>query len=114
MRQPRQDDGRSVSSDLGSGVTREQYTQTPAQCTEQALADLGVPKARRRQVVNNRGSTSPGDVRGAAFNRPGDDWRPQYPAKRGLSDRAPFATALSGYDPSRVELEGYESWTAGG
>lgn len=35
----------------------------------------------------------------------------QYPARRSLSDRAPFATALSGYDPDRVLLEGYDAWT---
>lgn len=37
----------------------------------------------------------------------------QYRATRSLSDRAPFATALSGYDASRIDLEGYD-WTAGG
>lgn len=31
----------------------------------------------------------------------------QYTATRSLSDRAPFATALSGYDPDRVSGSDY-------
>jgi hypothetical protein len=34
----------------------------------------------------------------------------QYPAKRLLSDRAPFAHALSGYDPDRIACAEYP-WT---
>lgn len=36
MRPIRQVDARSVRSDFGSGVTREQYKELPAQCTERA------------------------------------------------------------------------------
>jgi hypothetical protein len=101
--------------------------------TEQALAAFGVPvrskrakaEAERRakkkyaerwhkslggrqQVCNVRGYSTPP----AAFNRPSvDDWAPTNRATRSLSDRAPFAYALSGYDPDRVQLEGYDAWT---
>lgn len=34
----------------------------------------------------------------------------QYPARRSLSDKAPFAHALSGYDPDRVAESDYP-WT---
>jgi hypothetical protein len=36
----------------------------------------------------------------------------QYPARRGLSDRAPFATALSGIDVARMTASEY-AWLAG-
>lgn len=36
----------------------------------------------------------------------------QYPATRSLSDKAPFAHALSGIDPDRVNGLDYP-WTAG-
>jgi hypothetical protein len=62
----------------------------------------------RQQVCNVRGYSTPP----AAFNRPSvDDWAPTNRATRSLSDRAPFAYALSGYDPDRVQLEGYDAWT---
>lgn len=54
MRQNRQGDERSVSSDLDEGVTREQYTQTPAQCTEQALADFGAPRGVAKPYASAR------------------------------------------------------------
>jgi hypothetical protein len=107
--------------------------------TEQALAAFGVPvrskrakaEAERRakkkyaerwhkslggrqQVCNVRGYRGTEKATGVepAWNRPSlEDWAPKFPAKRSLSDRAPFATALSGYDPDRVQLEGYDAWT---
>lgn len=68
----------------------------------------------REQVSNVRGYS--GEVKATpAYNRPDvDAWRPQNVATRSLSDRAPFAASLSGYDPGRVALEGYACWTAGG
>lgn len=63
----------------------------------------------REQVANVRGYR--GEVKEPAYNRPGDpDWRPQYQATRALSDRAPFAHALSGHDPDRVADAEYP-WT---
>jgi L-rhamnose isomerase len=63
----------------------------------------------RVHVVQTRPST-PTDHRThqPAFNRPTvDEWRPTYQATRRLSDRAPAATALMGYDPDRVTEEDY-------
>lgn len=100
-----------------------------------ALADFGDnPAARRRgqesrkrwresvkaivpraHVVHTRPSTPddhrPRDVERQASYAP-DEWRPQYRATRSLSDRAPFATALSGIDVERMSISDY-AWLAG-
>jgi hypothetical protein len=69
----------------------------------------------RQQVCNVRGyrGTEKATGQEPAWNRPSvDDWAPKYPAKRSLSDRAPFATALSGYDVERMTASEY-AWLAG-
>lgn len=81
------------------------------------LADFGVPKSKRgaRNHVVLSAPSKPRTGRETAIqNLASDEWRPRYPATRRLSDRVPAATALMGYDPDRVLLEGYDAWTAGG
>jgi hypothetical protein len=69
----------------------------------------------RQQVCNVRGyrGTEKATGQEPAWNRPSlEDWAPKYPAKRSLSDRAPFAYSLSGLDVERMTASEY-AWLAG-
>lgn len=63
------------------------------------------------QHVVTHAPSVPNERHVGPVGRPDPEWRERYPATRSLSDRAPFAVALSGYDPDRVRLEGYACWT---
>jgi len=78
---------------------------------QDALAAFGVP-TKRQHFVSSARSTSPSRTgrETAIANLASDEWRPTYPATRHLSDRAPFAHHLSGYDPDRVADADY-SWS---
>jgi hypothetical protein len=75
------------------------------------LEKFGVPKSKRgarHHVVLSRPSRpSSGGAERRIENLAPDEWRPTYLATRRLSDRVPFAHALSGYDPDRIADEDY-------
>jgi hypothetical protein len=78
------------------------------------LEAFGVPKSKRGQrahvVLTRPSRASSGGAERRIENLAPDDWRPRHPATRRLSDRVPFAHALSGYDPDRVSGSDY-AWT---
>jgi len=93
-------------------------SDVPAQATDQALADFGVPKVNRRgerlHVVRSKGvgytSTSRGKDSATGkepqYNRPSlDDWQARYPLGCASWYEAlalPLCMTLAGHDPMRV------------
>jgi hypothetical protein len=79
------------------------------------LEKFGVPKSRRgarHHVVLSRPSrpTSGGAERRIENLAP-DEWRPRYPATRAMTERAPAAMALMGYDPIGIHTRAH--WSTG-
>jgi hypothetical protein len=100
---------RSDRSTLDAGAP-----ERAADSVQEALQAFGVPRSkrgRRHHVVLSRPSKpSSGGAERRIENLAPGEWRPTYPATRRLSDRVPFAHALSGYDPDRVSGSDY-AWT---
>jgi hypothetical protein len=78
---------------------------------QEALQAFGVPRSKRGQrahvVLTRPSRPSSGGAERRIENLAPDEWRPTYLATRRLSDRVPFAHALSGYDPDRIADEDY-------
>lgn len=88
-------------------VVAQPLNERTADCAtdgvQDALAAFGIPKSKRgaRLHVVLRAPSRSVD---ACSGLPDSDG-PRYRATRSLSDRAPFAYALSGIDEARVERE---------
>jgi hypothetical protein len=98
--------GRSDRSTLDAGTP-----ELPRDRVQEELAAFGVPKSKRgardHVVLSRPSRPSSGGAERRIENLAPDEWQPRYPATRRLSDRVPFAHALSGYDPDRVSGADY-------
>jgi hypothetical protein len=102
------DDLNAALADFGDSPAARRRAQASRKRWRESVKSI----APRAHVVITRPSVptdhNPRDVeRPATFTRPVDEWAPTYRATRRLSDRVPFAHALSGYDPDRVDDEDY-------
>jgi hypothetical protein len=79
------------------------------------LEAFGVPKSKRgarNHVVLSRPSRpSSGGAERRIENLAPDEWRPRYPATRAMTERAPAAMALMGYDPIGIHTRAH--WSTG-
>lgn len=108
-------DTRNTAQAISPAISVAQPLDTrTADCASAAVQSAGSEPSRRRwresvkaispriQVVRTAPAESAERHRVGEVGRPDPDWRPENVATRHLSDRAPFAAQLSGWDPDRV------------